>query len=101
MPRTRLATSMRMNFKKTYQVFLSRAQLSIELGAIALLVIVLCLLTFDIVVVLWGFQLLDLAARDAVRAGGSTGNATAGLKAAQQAALSHKADGYFVTQPTV
>ncbi len=45
--------------------------------------------------------LLDLAARDAVRAGGSTSSATAGLQAAQQACLAHRGDGYWVSNPTI
>ena len=42
-----------------------KAQLSIELAAIALLVIVLAFITFDCVIAVWGISLADSAARDA------------------------------------
>ncbi|MBA3859874.1 MAG: hypothetical protein C0507_23440, partial [Cyanobacteria bacterium PR.3.49] len=59
------------------------------------------LLAWNLVVVVWGFATLDAAARDAARAAANYNNATDGLRAAQQAALAHTTDGYFVTQPTV
>ncbi len=77
------------------------ASLSIEIAITALLMVIFAILAFDMLVVTWGYSTADAAARDAARAAASTGSAAQGLQAAQQAALAHKTDGYFVTQPTV
>src|SRR5262249_19731823 len=78
-----------------------RAQLTIELAAIAFLVLVIALIPFNIAIAIEGTVLADAAARDAGRAAGSTASASAGLKAAQSSCRSHITDGYWVTPPVI
>src|SRR5271154_1994066 len=75
--------------------------ISTELAITAVLMIVFCVLGFDMFFVAFGFTRLDAAARDAARAAGSTGNASVSLQAATYACSTYKTDGYFVTQPSV
>ncbi|MBN8662527.1 MAG: pilus assembly protein, partial [Candidatus Obscuribacter phosphatis] len=74
---------------------------AIEIAVASLLFVIFVILAFDMLVVVWGYSVVDSAARDAARAAASTSNAAAGLQAAQQAALAHRTDGYFVSQPKV
>ncbi len=79
--------------------------MSIEVAIAALLMVIFVILGFDIFIVVWGFTILDSAARDAARAAASTADTTPPYTTARtiatQACLAHKTDGYFVTQPTV
>ncbi len=78
-----------------------RGSMSIEVAITATLFVIFTILGFDMLTVVFGYSILDSAARDAARAAASTGNKADGLIAAQQAVLSHRTDGYFVVQPTV
>ena len=79
----------------------SKGSVTIEIAITALLFVIFAILAFDLLIVLWGYTVVDSAAKDAGRAAASTSSAAAGLQAAQQAALAHRTDGYFVSQPTV
>ena len=78
-----------------------RGSVSIEVAISCILFIIFVILGFDLLIVIWGYSVVDSAARDAARAAASTSSAAAGLQAAQQTALAHRTDGYFVSQPTV
>src|SRR5277367_3350758 len=73
--------------------------ITIELALTALLMVIFCILGFDMFFVVFGFTRLDSAARDAARAAGSTTGPGQGLVAAILAAKTYQTDGYFVTQP--
>jgi len=77
------------------------ASMSIELAITALLLVIFTVLGFDMLIVAWGYSILDSAARDAARAAASTNTSASGLNAAKQAAAAHRTDGFFVTQPKV
>ncbi len=78
-----------------------RAHNLIELGAIAVLLVVVAVFCADISVLLIGLSLNERACRDAARAAAQGDSYTASLKLAQAAAAAHAGDGYFVTSPTV
>src|SRR5262249_46524248 len=78
-----------------------RGSVTIEIGITAVLVVLFAVLAWNMCMAVWGFTNLDAAARDAARAAASTNNQNSAITAAQQSALAHRTDGYFVTQPTV
>ncbi|PWU00204.1 MAG: hypothetical protein C5B53_04415 [Candidatus Melainabacteria bacterium] len=78
-----------------------RGQVSLEVTVIAILLVIFVTLSFNIFVAVWGFTILDSAARDAARAAGAMPTRPAALVAAQQAALAHQTDGYFIGQPRI
>lgn len=73
----------------------------VEIAIVSVLLVVFAIVAFNLVTVTWGFIILDAAGRDAARAAANCTDATQGLRAARQAALTHTTDGNFVTQPTV
>ena len=75
--------------------------ITLELAMIAVLLVIFSVLIFNLVIVLWGFTILDQVARNSARAAAATSSAADGLKAAQQTTLAYQTDGYFVTQPKV
>src|SRR6516164_4377207 len=76
-------------------------QVSVEVAIIGFLLVVFATLAFNIFVAVWGFTILDSAARDAARAAGAMPSRATALQAARQAALAHPTDGCFVGQPRV
>ena len=78
-----------------------RGQVSLEVTIIAILMIIFVTLSFNIFVAVWGFTILYSAARDAARAAGGMPSRPTAIRAAQQAALAHQTDGYFVGQPRI
>ncbi|MBX9671365.1 MAG: hypothetical protein K2X93_27500, partial [Candidatus Obscuribacterales bacterium] len=79
----------------------NRGAITIELAIVALLLVVFSVLVFNLVIVLWGYSILDQVARNSCRAAAATSSASDGLKAAQQTARAYNTDGYFVTQPKI
>jgi Flp pilus assembly protein TadG len=73
----------------------------IELGAIAVLLVVIAMFSADIGVIVLGTTMNERACRDASRAAAQCSDAVAAQKAAQAALAAYAADGYFVTTPVL
>jgi Flp pilus assembly protein TadG len=71
----------------------------IELAAGSLFLVVMAILSLDLVVLMIADSILDRATRDATRSAAGRSSASSAQSAAKTALLSHKTDGYIVSQP--
>lgn len=74
---------------------------TIELAASSFALLIMVLIAVDLAVLLIGRQNLDRSARDAARAAASQGTKDRAVLAAQAALALHKADGTFISNPTL
>jgi Flp pilus assembly protein TadG len=72
-----------------------------ELGFGALAIILMTMLSLDLIMPMIGDNILDRAARDATRAAAAQADSTHALAAANAALISHKTDGFWITQPAL
>lgn len=87
----------RDNYKRRKSI----GTMAIELTGGSLFLIVLSLLFVDVSVMMLGFQVNDRACRDACRAAAQQSSSSQAIAAAKASLNMHKADGNFVTNPTL
>lgn len=74
---------------------------AVELACGSVFLLVLSLFAIDITVLMLGYELNDRACRDACRAAAQQASPTAAQNAASAILRTHRADGTFVTHPTL
>lgn len=74
---------------------------ALELAMISFLGIIMVCIALDLGLMMLGNQQLDRATRDAARAAASQPDAVNALKAANAVLKTHKADGFWVQDPTI
>lgn len=79
----------------------SSGMAAVELACGSLFLLVLTLLAIDITILMLGYELNDRACRDACRAAAQQSTPTAAQNAANTILKTHKADGNYVSDPTL
>jgi Flp pilus assembly protein TadG len=74
---------------------------AVELACGSLFLLVLTFLAIDVTILMLGYELNDRACRDACRAAAQQSTPTAAQNAATTILKTHKADGNFVSDPTL
>lgn len=88
-------------FKKQSRSRKSAGMAAVELACGSLFLLVLTLLAIDITILMLGYELNDRACRDACRAAAQQSTPQAAETAAKTILKTHKADGNYVTDPTM
>lgn len=78
-----------------------RGHTLVELSMLSVLFVIMAVLSLDVGYVLMGSEVNDRACRDAARAAAQGDNYDTALRLAQVAVIPHRADGVYVSSPTV
>ncbi|MBX9573538.1 MAG: hypothetical protein K2X77_31845 [Candidatus Obscuribacterales bacterium] len=78
-----------------------RGHTLVELSMLSVLFVIMAVLSLDVGYVLMGSEVNDRACRDAARAAAQGDNYATALRLAQVAVIPHRADGVYVSSPTV